>query len=73
MCYFFITGRFKHTDSEKTIMLVGATGSEKSTMLEGIVNYAMGVKFDDPFRFTLEEEHKDNKDYKLVLFFNHFV
>lgn len=42
-------------------MLVGATGSGKSTLVDGIVNYIMGVSFDDPFRFsivTLEEEEK---------------
>lgn len=42
-------------------MLVGATGSGKSTLVDGIVNYVMGVSFDDPFRFTLvqlEEEEK---------------
>lgn len=46
---------------EKTIMLVGATGSGKSTLVDGIANYIMGVSFEDPFRFTmvtLEEEEK---------------
>lgn len=43
-------------------MLVGATGSGKSTLVDGIVNYVMGVSFDDPFKFTLvqlEEEEKE--------------
>lgn len=55
---------------EKTIMLVGATGSGKSTLVDGIVNYIMGVSFDDPFRFrivTLEEEEK--KSHNQVLNF----
>lgn len=46
---------------ERTIMLVGATGSGKSTLVDGIANYIMGVSFEDPFRFTmvtLEEEEK---------------
>lgn len=47
---------------EKTIMLVGATGSGKSTLVDGIANYAFGVNFEDPFRFSLlqleEEERK---------------
>lgn len=50
------------SEEEKTIMLVGATGSGKSTLVDGIVNFVMGVSFDDPFRFTLvqleEEEQK---------------
>lgn len=51
-------------NEEKTIMLVGATGSGKSTLVDGIVNYIMGVSFDDPFRFTVvtleDEEKKEN-------------
>lgn len=51
-------------NDEKTIMLVGATGSGKSTLVDGIVNYIMGVSFDDPFRFTMvtleDEEKKGN-------------
>lgn len=53
---------------EKTIMLVGATGSGKSTLVDGIVNYIMGVSFDDPFRFrivTLEEEEKNSHNQVL--------
>lgn len=47
-------------------MLVGATGSGKSTLVDGIVNYVTGVSFDDPFRFTLmhleeEEQKNDNQ------------
>lgn len=38
---------------EKTILLVGATGSGKTTLVNGAVNYATGVTFDDPFRFTI--------------------
>lgn len=55
---------------EKTIMLVGATGSGKTTLVDGIVNYAMGVSFDDPFRFTLvqlEEEEKKMNNQVLCL------
>lgn len=51
-------------NDERTIMLVGATGSGKSTLVDGIVNYIMGVSFDDPFRFTMvtleDEEKKGN-------------
>ncbi|XP_060557458.1 uncharacterized protein LOC132717894 [Ruditapes philippinarum] len=39
----------------KTIMLVGATGTGKSTLVDGIVNYALGVQWDDPFRFTVKD------------------
>lgn len=59
--FFFSTGNQEKKVDEKTIMLVGATGSGKSTLVDGIVNYVLGVRFNDPFRFTLvqlEEEEK---------------
>ena len=52
-------------ESERTIMLVGATGTGKSTLVDGIVNYVLGVNFDDTFRFTLvdlESEEKSKVD-----------
>lgn len=55
-------------------MLVGATGSGKSTLVDGIVNFVMGVSFDDPFRFTLvqlEEEEKKTHN-QVILFQGHF-
>ena len=69
-----ILGRPKNRDcdeKEKTIMLVGATGSGKSTLVDGIVNYVMGVSFEDPFRFTmvtLEDEEKKNDANQVNLF-----
>ncbi len=38
---------------EKVMMVVGATGAGKSTMLNGLANYIMGVKFSDSFRFKV--------------------
>lgn len=77
-------GELKEEKEERTIMLVGATGSGKSTLVDGIVNYVTGVSFDDPFRFTLmhleEEEQKTDdqvlcfKDYyQYVVFLNFFA
>lgn len=63
-----ITGEYKQTEIEKTIMLVGATGSGKSTLVDGIVNYVMGVSFEDPFRFSLIQlEKEENKIHNQVL------
>lgn len=42
-------------------MLVGVIGLGKSILVDGIVNYIMGVSFDDLFWFRiviLEEEEK---------------
>lgn len=47
-------------------MLVGATASGKSTLVDGIANYVMGVHFDDPFRFTLIQLEKEEWVYNQV-------
>lgn len=56
-------------------MLVGATGSGKSTLVNGIVNYVTGVTFEDPFRFTLvqlEKEEKQNTDNQVLCYKNYY-
>ena len=40
----------------KTILLMGATGSGKTTMINALINYVLGVKFEDSFRFQLVNE-----------------
>ena len=72
MQYFFETIYLIHfadkpnlTKMTKTIMVVGPTGSGKSTLLEGMVNYILGVSWDDDARFKLvdlkgSEKRKQN-------------
>nr|CAH0106885.1 unnamed protein product [Daphnia galeata] len=45
----------KHTET-KTVLLMGATGSGKTTWINAMINYVLGVEWDDPFRFKLVEE-----------------
>ncbi|XP_062285548.1 uncharacterized protein LOC133991095 [Scomber scombrus] len=40
----------------RTIMLFGATGSGKSTLINGMINYIAGVEWKDDFRFKLVDE-----------------
>ena len=50
---------------EKTIILVGATGSGKSTLVDGMVNYIYGVNWDNEFRFHIVElEEKETGKQK---------
>ncbi|CAK6981345.1 uncharacterized protein LOC122993437 [Scomber scombrus] len=42
----------------RTIMLFGATGSGKSTLINGMINYIVGVEWKDNFRFRLVDEHQ---------------
>ena len=40
----------------KYIILMGATGCGKSTLINGMVNYILGVQWNDPFRFKCVRE-----------------
>ena len=42
-----------NTPNEKVLLLIGATGAGKSTLINGFLNYVMGVCWDDDFRFKI--------------------
>ncbi|CAL8277462.1 unnamed protein product [Lota lota] len=40
----------------RTVMFLGATGSGKSTLINGMINYILGIDWKDSFRFKLIDE-----------------
>uniref|UniRef100_A0A3P9PE71 Uncharacterized LOC103460267 n=1 Tax=Poecilia reticulata TaxID=8081 RepID=A0A3P9PE71_POERE len=53
-----IVGEEKPNTPNKTILVVGETGTGKSILINALINHAMGVKFEDQvwFQFVEEEE-----------------
>ncbi|XP_053294116.1 uncharacterized protein LOC128454669 [Pleuronectes platessa] len=54
-CKRFHFGKESH-ERNRTIMVLGATGAGKSTLINGMINYVLGVEWNDPYRFKLVDE-----------------
>lgn len=52
-CYKFMKNNNK---PNRTIMVLGQTGSGKSTLINGMINYILGIKWGDSYRFKLVAE-----------------
>ncbi|KAK9538351.1 hypothetical protein VZT92_003526 [Zoarces viviparus] len=55
-CKHFSFGKESPGKSNRTIMVLGATGAGKSTLINGMINYILGVEWEDSFRFKLVDE-----------------
>ncbi|XP_062413755.1 uncharacterized protein si:ch73-170d6.2 [Pungitius pungitius] len=56
-CKHFCYGKEpKVVKSNRTIMVLGATGAGKSTLIHGMINYILGVKWEDSFRFQIVDD-----------------
>ena len=51
--------KFTKEQDEKAIsfMVVGETGNGKTTLLNSLINYILGVKFEDKFRYKIIVEN----------------
>lgn len=58
----YLGNKSKTHSRERTILLVGATGTGKSTLVDGMINYIFGVNWNDPYRLTLVDLEEDEKN-----------
>ena len=58
----FVFGNARHSRlCEKTIMLMGVTGSGKTTLINAMINYIFKVRRYDQFRFQLVQKRPTNR------------
>ena len=66
----YVIGECEKSLNEKVLMLVGETGSGKTTLINGIANFVFGVRLEDSFRFKLnaseDSSNQANSQTKMV-------
>ncbi|KAK7921983.1 hypothetical protein WMY93_008885 [Mugilogobius chulae] len=56
----YVFGKKSHKE-HRSVLLLGPAGSGKTSLINAMINYVLGVKWTDPFRFLLCEEQKTSE------------
>lgn len=55
-------GQKNVNEINKTVLLVGESGAGKSTLIDALVNYAMGVKWEDNIWFKIVKDREGGEE-----------
>ena len=69
----FEYGKATDSTTNKVLMIVGATGSGKSTLINGMVNYLLGVEWDDEFRLKLIHDKVQTRTESITKFISAYT
>ena len=72
-CKYFVFGKpeigKKGPIEKKTILMMGCTAPGKRNLINGLINYILGVEWNDSFRFQLvEEKSEDSKETDITIY-----